>query len=193
MLIRDLGLKDCILFLPPTLLCTPSSPLPPPTAADLDRIIAPPNQYVVLGQNTTLQCVFTDPNTLYGISFASIKRNSQAIGQITNASLEDEGVYQCDVTLFSHSASALIDFTLHIFSKCIYIQQSVLICNREITKISHACTIITPLSPSLQPLSLSQSTHQTTRSSLESRKQPSLSHSLVERLRTSPQCGTTME
>ena len=74
-------------------------------------------QYVVAGEDISLQCSFHDPDNVYGIVITTIRQGTRTVGQITNASVEDEGDYECDVSLITHSASGLVPIVLHVFSE----------------------------------------------------------------------------
>ena len=91
-----------------------------PSSIDLNLIVAPPNQYVVAGDDITLQCSFNDPAGVYGISFPTVRCDGQPVQQITNASIDDEGLYQCDITLFPQQGDGdakIVPITLHVFSE----------------------------------------------------------------------------
>lgn len=84
----------------------------------LSLITAPVNQYVVEGEDIRPECSFDDPSQVYGLVIITIRRNGQPTPIISGATVEDEGEYLCDVSLFSHDASTQVPFTLHVFSEC---------------------------------------------------------------------------
>ena len=86
----------------------------------MNLIVVPPNQYVVAGDNITLQCSFNDPAGVYGIPIPTVLHDGPPVQQITNASIDDEGLYQCIITLFlqdSDGDSTNVPITLHVFSE----------------------------------------------------------------------------
>ena len=64
-----------------------------------------------------LECSFHDPDQIYGTVIITIRQGSQITNIINDASVEDEGEYECDITLITESASTLLPITLHVFSK----------------------------------------------------------------------------
>ena len=86
----------------------------------MNLIVAAPNQYVVAGEDITLQCSFNDPARVHGTPIPTVLRDGQPVQQITNASIDDEGLYQCDIALFlqdSDGDSRNVSITLHVFSE----------------------------------------------------------------------------
>ena len=81
---------------------------------DLGLVIAPRDQYVQQGMNITPQCEFAS-STIRAIT--AIRYGQRTVETITNADIEDEGMYACDVTLISSQEATLVPFTLHVFSK----------------------------------------------------------------------------
>ena len=72
---------------------------------------------MVAGEDISLQCSFHDPDQLYGLVITTIRRGSQTTQTITDADVENEGSYQCDVSLVTHTDSTLVPIFLHVFSK----------------------------------------------------------------------------
>ena len=100
------------LFLPHSINNHYSSP-----HTDLGLITAPADQYVVAGQDAVFECLFHDPDNLYGPSISTIRQGSQIVNVISGASVEDEGEYECDIILLEESASTLVPIRLHVFSE----------------------------------------------------------------------------
>ena len=76
-------------------------------------ITAPENQYVIHGRDSTLTCSYDLP----GVSnFPTVEKDGATVdnGRITNANLDDEGDYVCDIYLPVREAAIEVPFTVHV-------------------------------------------------------------------------------
>ena len=69
------------------------------------------------GEDATLQCSFNDPDHVYGFVITTIRQGTETVEEISDASVADEGGYECDVSLITHSASERVPIVLHVFSE----------------------------------------------------------------------------
>lgn len=97
-----------------TMFTTLSPSLP---SLGLHLVSAPWEQYVVEGEDITLQCSFSNPDNVYGRVITTIRRGGQTTPVITGATIGDEGEYRCEISLIDHSDSTQVSITLHVFSK----------------------------------------------------------------------------
>jgi hypothetical protein len=86
------------------------------TVVELTLITAPPNQYVVEGEDISLECSFDNTNLVYGTVIITIRRGGQTTSVINSAAVDDEGEYACDISLISHDSSTQVPIILHVFT-----------------------------------------------------------------------------
>ena len=77
--------------------------------------MVPSNQYIVYGNDTTLNCSYNDPSIG---ARATVERNDEVVSnRITGANLDDEGEYVCDIFISNPRASIQRSFTVHVIGK----------------------------------------------------------------------------
>ena len=126
--------------------------LPPSFSSELTLITAPPNQYVVEGEDISLECSFDNPNLVYGTVIITIRRGGQTTSVINGAAVDDEGEYACDISLISHDSSTQVPIILHVFSEyIIWLQYNIFTAhsNHE-TSVQFVCLFWSICMPSSQ-------------------------------------------
>ena len=74
--------------------------------------MVPENQYIIHGRNSILNCSYDLPGVH---SIITVEKEGAIVGKlITNANLDDEGEYVCDIYLSDHQASIEVPFTVHV-------------------------------------------------------------------------------
>ena len=83
--------------------------------------MAPTNQYLIYGsESTTLICSYADSN-ITPDPVATVERDDELVSgnTITQANLDDEGEYECDIFLPGHQASIGVLFTVRVIGELI--------------------------------------------------------------------------
>ena len=106
-----------------------------------ERILAPPQQYALDGENATLNCTTNFPNAFITWLREEDDNNTVDIGDgiISDVSLEDEGMYICRVYLSHQDLIHTRRVQLRVISKykvCLRIKKTFCWVTRDLTSIS---------------------------------------------------------